>query len=303
MNVQIDATAAYLKTLEDEIDYIPKNFCSALDEQIQTTLTENADATSAPAIAAIDLLDQLATVGKLPDQDIEDFQLQIFTEFVSGGFTEEEIDFALPRDSYPATCSNAAAEFAELAYLVDTTKQAETYVAWLQNELATACDGTQAAFAQVEGQLAGALGFANAVKEGLVADFFVQLGGEDDTMDSYRTELEEAFNAAVAADSIDFPSEFDVQKPETPELCASLVEDASAQVDADVEAVRALEDFTAFTEATVCGTIGDEVFTTLNDNASLVEDTGIRVIELFRDLSLIEAGEGETQEEFALRVS
>lgn len=269
LNAQIDATAGILKLLEDEIDYIPKSFCGALDEQIQTTLTENADATTAPAIEAVGLLQDLATIQQTPGQSTEDFQLQVFTEFVSGGFTEEEIDFALPRDSYPATCSNGAA-FDELATLVASTKQAETYVVWLENELATACDGTQTAFAEVEQEVSGAVGFANAIKEGLVADFFVQLGGDEDTIDSYRAELEEAFAAAVAADLIEFPSEYDVARPEAPELCATLVEDVAAEIDGNVVAVRALEDFNAFTEATICGGIADEVAFTLEDNASLV---------------------------------
>lgn len=269
LNTQIDATAGILKLLEDEIEYIPKSFCGPLDEQIQTTLTENADATSAPAIQAVALLQDLASVNQTPGQSAEDYQLQVFTEFVSGGFTEEEIDFGLPRDSYPATCRNGAA-FEELATLVASTKQAETYVVWLENELATACDGTQSTFAEVEQQVSGAVGFANAIKEGLVADFFVQLGGDEDTIDSYRAELEEAFAAAVAADLIEFPSEFDVERPEAPELCATLVEDVAAQIDADVVAIRALEDFNAYTEATICGGIADEVAFTLQDNASLV---------------------------------
>ena len=302
LNAQIDATAGVLKLLEDEIDYIPKSFCGALDDQIQTTLTENADATSAPAIAAVGILNQLATVNQAEGQSTEDFQLQVFTEFVSGGFTEEDISFGLPRDSYPATCSNGAA-FDELATLVADTKQAETYLAWLENELASACDGTEAAFLAVDEQTHAALGFANAIKEGLVADFFVQLGGDEDTIDSYRAQLEEAFAAAVAADLIEFPSEYDVAKPEAPELCAPLVEGIIGHIDADIEAVRALEDFNAFTESSICGGIADEVAFTLEQNSSLVEETGIRVIELFRDLALIEAEEGETQEDFATRVS
>ena len=62
LNTQIDATAGILKLLEDEIEYIPASFCAPLDEQIQTTLTENADATSAPAIEAVALLQDIATV-------------------------------------------------------------------------------------------------------------------------------------------------------------------------------------------------------------------------------------------------
>jgi len=118
--------------------------------------------------------------------------------------------------------------------------------------------------------LSGFVGFATAIKEGLVADFFVQLGGDEDTIESYRAELEEAFAAAVAADLIEFPSEFDAARPEAPELCAALVEDVAAQIDDTIDDIRALEDFNAFTEATVCGGIADEVAFTLEDNASLV---------------------------------
>ena len=52
-------------------------------------------------------------------------------------------------------------------------------------------------------------------------------------------------------------------RPEAPELCAPLVEDVAAHIDADVEAVRALEDFNAFTESSICGGIADEVAFTL----------------------------------------
>ena len=302
LNAQIDATAGVLKLLEAEIDYIPKDFCAALDQEIQTTLTENENASAQPASEAILILQDLATVNQAEGQTIEEFQLQVFTEFTSGGFTEEEIDFGLPRTAYPASCSNPAA-FNELAQLVADTKQAETYLTWLQGELNTACDGTQAAFAAVDAQVNNQLGFANAIKEGLVNEFFLQLGGDSDTVDDYRTQLEEAFAAAVEADEIEFPSEFSVTKPEAADLCANSVADVSAKIDADVEAVRALEDFNAFTEATVCGEIGDEVAAILAENASLVEDTGVRVIDLFNDLRLIEAEEGESAEDFVNRVA
>jgi len=75
------------------------------------------------------------------DQDIVDFQLSIFTEFTSGGFDNEAIDFALPRETYPLSCVNSA-EFDILKKLVDDTTQAKTYLKWLGGRLDTACDGT-----------------------------------------------------------------------------------------------------------------------------------------------------------------
>ena len=266
MNAQIDATAGILKLLEDEIEYIPRSYCDPLDEQIQTTLTENADATSAPGAEVVSLIQDLATVQALDGETLEEFGAKLFTEFSDDGPAGEDIGFALPRDSYPATCGNSAA-FADLEELVRTTTEAVTYKTWLENKLATACDATQTAFANVEQQLAGSLGFANAIKEGLVADFFTQLGGDDQTIDAYRGELEDAFAAAVAADLIEFPSEFEVAKPDSPELCEPLVEQVSAQIDIDVEAVRAIEDFNAYTEATICGGIADEVDFLLSDSS------------------------------------
>ena len=78
-NDQIDAMAGVLKLLEDEIDYLPKNFCSALDEEIQTTLTENANASFAPASESVLILQDLAAVLQAEGQTLEEFQLATFT--------------------------------------------------------------------------------------------------------------------------------------------------------------------------------------------------------------------------------
>jgi hypothetical protein len=42
-------------------------------------------------------LDELATLLKADDQTQEEFNLQVFTEFTSGGFSPVEPAYALPR--------------------------------------------------------------------------------------------------------------------------------------------------------------------------------------------------------------
>jgi hypothetical protein len=42
-------------------------------------------------------LDELATLLKADDQTQEEFNLQVFTEFTSGGFDPVEPGYALPR--------------------------------------------------------------------------------------------------------------------------------------------------------------------------------------------------------------
>ena len=60
-------------------------------------IDENGDSSADPAAKTVAILDELATLLKADDQTQEEFNLQVFTEFTSGGFDPVEPGYALPR--------------------------------------------------------------------------------------------------------------------------------------------------------------------------------------------------------------
>ena len=93
-NAEIDSKAEQLKMIEDFFEYMSTSLCAELDDQILAVLAANQDATSEPANAAVGLIGDLAMLSQRADEDIKDFNIRVFNDFLKSGIEPIEPDFS-----------------------------------------------------------------------------------------------------------------------------------------------------------------------------------------------------------------
>ena len=94
MNDEIDAKAAELKSLTDLVEFLPTELCSGLNGEIQAVIDANKDAGVEPANAAVAIIGDLAMINQIATDDLENFNVNLYNEYLESGIARENPGFA-----------------------------------------------------------------------------------------------------------------------------------------------------------------------------------------------------------------
>lgn len=110
-NTEIDMKAAQLKMTEDIMEFLKMALCAGLDTEIRNVMTTNLDDINEPRNAIVGLIGDLAMIMQRSDEDIQQFNLRIYNDYLKSGIEQVDPDFSQPIDPLPAVCADDDASF------------------------------------------------------------------------------------------------------------------------------------------------------------------------------------------------
>jgi hypothetical protein len=205
---------------------------------------------------------------------------------------------ATPTDEVPENCSGVS--YANVNLLIQFASDVLGFEQYIEDRLGGACGDTQLEFQSIAQGVADEAGAAIDAKGLCIAELFGAFASEDDDLNAYSIDLLERFNAAFVAGEIPV-NDYSVELPETPEMCADLLDPIEAAIDGSVAALTRAQDCTVWITKTVCLEVNDQLSDILDASENYLEIFP-RIELLLADILTIEGLEGEDLDDLEARL-
>ena len=221
----------------------------------------------------------------------------------SGAFKAVPADFSTPTKNFPEACEGIA-DYAKLNKLIADVTDANSYDAWLQEQINDAIADSLAAHMAELNRIIDETTAAEKKQEELIEHLYESFDIEGQTLKEFNMFLNTEFDELKAAGMLpETPIVVETTEPPIPAGMESLVEELRQQIkDAAVE-LGCVLDFNAFAFDFVCEEIVDKIDKVKELANARLDQKNAELDSILADLFLVEAEEGESEMAFNARLA